>query len=138
MVYMRGSVNVGWNGTKAEAEVKGSIRADAPFLIVYGISIGYKVIRLTPLEREADVLDRANKPVLVGFIHSNSDNHDPSASDSYSDSYTLPNGGEPGERYRVEARVEITAQYPDGDPNEQDVLPVIDQADIFIPDAPLN
>ena len=135
MVYMHGSVNVGWNGTTAEAEVKGKIRADVPFLIQYGMSIRYKVIRLTPLGREADVLEVLNPPKLkVGFIRTESDRHDPSASDSYTDDYTLFNGGDAGQTYQVQARVEITARYADGDPNNQDVLPVQDQADIFIPE----
>ncbi len=133
MATMSGSVNIAWNGTRAEAEVSGSIKDNMGRILLYGMSIGYKVIRLTPLGHEADVLECSNKPILVGFIQANSDNHDDSANDYYSDDYTLPNGGVPGERYRVEARVEITAQYPDGDPNEQDVLPVIDQADISIP-----
>lgn len=135
MVYMHGSVNVGCNGTTAEAEVKGSIRADAPFEIVYGISIGYKVIRLTPLGFEADVLEILKPPKLkAGFIRTESDLHDRSASDSFSDDYTLFNGGDAGQTYQVQARVEITAQYPVGKPDEQDVLIVEDQADTSIPE----
>ena len=127
MATMFGSVNVGWNGTTAEAVVEGKIEDNMGRLLLYGMSIGYKVIRLTPLGREADVLDRSNKPILIGFIQANNGNHDKSASDSYSDDYTLPNGGVAGQTYRVQARVEITAQIVDRNPNEQDVLPVIDR-----------
>ncbi len=132
---MSGSVHVGWNGTTAETIVSGNIRDEMGMTILYGINIGYKVIRLTPLGFEAAELDRIHPPRLkIGFIQVNSKKHPPSASDSYTKSYTLPNGGFEGQRYRVEARVEITASHVGGGRNEQDALPVIDSVDITIPD----
>ena len=49
MAYMHGSVNVGWNGTTAEAAVEGTIETEMPLPIAYGMSIRYHVARLTPL-----------------------------------------------------------------------------------------
>ncbi len=91
-------------------------------------------IRLTPHGFEAAVLEQLDPPRLkFGRIQVNSKKHPPSASDSYTRSYTLFNGGVKGESYRVEARVEITANHAGGDPNEQDPLPVTNSADITIP-----
>ena len=130
---MTGSVNIGWNGTKAEAEVSGRVNTDMPLLIQFAISIKYNVIRLTPLGDQADVLETFAKPILVGHIRTGSVDFKNSATDSHSDDYTLHNGGEQGETYQVQARVAITARNAAGDPNDQDELVILDKANIFIP-----
>ncbi len=130
---MTGSVHVGWNGTKAEAEVSGSINTDMPLLIQYGISIKYKVIRLTPLGDQAAVLESVVKPILVGHIRTGSADFADYATDSHSDDYTLHDGGEPGETYQVQARVAITARYAGGDPKNQDELVIEDEKNLRIP-----
>ena len=134
MATMYGEVDVGWNGTTAEATAYGKITNNTPYDIVYGIRIHYVVGMLQRnndnLAQHLDVPDQL--PIDFGVIKAYADDNDEDY--SYSDSYTLGDGERAGRRYIVEAKVTITAQISGGDPNEIDVLSVPEQQTLTIPD----
>lgn len=130
--HMKGSVDVGWNGTKAETTADGYISTEMPLPIVYGINIRYAVGLLT--RGDPIILDQPAPPlpINIGVISKDHQFFESNASQPYSDTYELPNGGNPGSRYYVEAKVTITAQYPQF-PNNQDELTVEDREELSIP-----
>lgn len=134
MATMSGEVDVGWNGTTAEAIASGKITNNTPYDIVYGIRIQYLVGMLQrtndDLAQQLDVPDHL--PIVFGVIEAYADDNDKEY--SYSDSYSLWNGGVEGRRYVVEAEVTITAQIAGGDPNQIDQLPVRERQILPIPD----
>lgn len=136
MATMYGSVDVGWNGTTAEATAYGSIEDNMGGLpIVYGIRIEYVVGTLTPLgflEAQIDVPD--DLVLKNGTIRKNDNLLEPSASKPYTDSVTVGRGGGgAGKTFFVEAAVSITAQNQGRDPNEIDELFVWDRELLTLP-----
>ncbi len=132
MATLYGEVDVGWNGTTAEAKAYGKITNYTPYDITYGIRIQYLVGRLQNDGWLAQQLDVPNHLLIdLGVIKANAADNDRDY--SYSDSYTLSDGGRPGHEYIVEAEVTITAQIVGGDPNQIDQLPVREQQKLPIP-----
>ena len=135
MATMYGEVDVGWNGTTAEVRAYGKITNNTPHDIVYGIRIHYVVGMLQRNNDDlAQQLDAPDQLLIdFGVIKANADDNDRDY--SYSDSYTLGDGGRRGRRYIVEATVTVTAQISGGDPNKIDVLLVPEQQILTIPDS---
>lgn len=131
---MSGEVNVGWNrdtGT-AEAVASGSLWVpDVDIDVLYGIRIDYSVGKLQRNNDDlAELLDSPEELVInAGTMGADDQNR--SRYKPYSDSYTVT-WFDPGRRYRVEAKVEVTAQYAEH--NNQDSLNVSDSDTMTAPE----
>ena len=103
---------------------------DVDLNVFYGIRIDYRVGKVQRNNDDlAELLDSPDGLVLnAGTMRANDSNR--SRYKSYSDSYTVT-WFDPGRDYRVEAKVEITAQYADH--NDQDSLNVSDSDTMTAP-----
>ena len=130
MATLYGEVDVGWNGTTAEAKVYGKITNNTPYNIVYGIRVHYAVGRLTG--GDPVIHDSPDElPIVFGTIKARAADNDEDY--PYSKSYKL-RGGIEGETYYVEAAVTVTAQVEGGAPNKIDTLFVPEYQELTILD----